>query len=92
MKRRNGWLLALLACLALLALTPVAVKALASMALERWVFSGGEAPRVSGALLLDATIGQPVAALSSNGALTLYWGYWGPGNYFVYLPLLLRQN
>ncbi|OQA17218.1 MAG: hypothetical protein BWY63_02479 [Chloroflexi bacterium ADurb.Bin360] len=88
-KKRWLWLLGL--CLLLLGLTRAPASGMAGMALESWVMSGGESARASGQLALSATTGQAVAWRSSSGALTLYWGYWGPGNYEVYLPVVLRE-
>lgn len=93
--RRTRWLwltIALIAiCLAVLPLPRSAASGVADMALERWVISGGETQRATGALAMSATTGQPVVALSSSDALTLYWGYWGPGQYEVYLPVVLKD-
>lgn len=91
MRRTQRWWIAAVGCVALLALTWTAASGMGSMALERWVTGGGESARASGQLALSGTTGQPVAALSSAGPLTLYWGYWGSGSYEVYLPVVLRE-
>lgn len=89
MKRRDRWLRLLLAGLVLFGVAAV-VEPSGVLGLDRWIFSGGELARSSGPLAINGTIGQPVAALSSAAPLTLYWGYWGPGTTYVYLPLVLR--
>lgn len=93
--RRTRWLwltVALIAiCLAVLPLTRLAASGMADMELERSVMGAGEYRRATGELALSATTGQPVVGLSSIGALTLYWGYWGPGLYEVYLPVVLKD-
>ena len=91
MRIKSRWLWVLGVCLLLLALTQVAASGMASMALERWVFSGGESSRVSGKLALSGTTGQPVVSRSSAGAVTLFWGYWGPGSMELYLPMVLKN-
>ena len=82
--------LLILAVLLLFSSVALAVGPDATMAFDRWVMGGGEAPRASVPLAMQATIGQPAVGYTTASALALYWGYWGPQPYSVYLPLVLR--
>jgi len=87
--KRKVWLLALVG---LIMVSGVSM-AIAPMSVGRWVMSGGEAPRSSGPLAINATIGQPAIGHSSSGPLALSWGYWGGGTSAQqkrYLPLVSR--
>lgn len=91
MQRKHQWPLLLLAGLALLSVATVVSEPLEVMEVSQWVFSGGEAPRQSGPLFVRATIGQPVAARSSEMPLLLSWGYWGldfSHDYIIRIPFV----
>lgn len=92
MRRRDRWLLLLLTGLALFSVAAVVHEPLGVLDISRYIFSGGELARASGPLAISGTTGQPVAALSSAPPLTLYWGYWGSGAYYVYAPIVVRQR
>jgi hypothetical protein len=83
-------ILIILAALLFFSSAALAVGPDATMALDRWVMGGGEAPRASSPLAMQATIGQPVAGHTTASTLEMYWGYWGPQPYAVYLPLVLK--
>ena len=83
-------ILLILAVLLLSTGAALAVGPDATMGLDRWVMGGGEAPRTSGPLAMQATIGQPAAGYTIAVPLAVLWGYWGSLPYATYLPLLLR--
>jgi len=96
MMKRKTILLALAAFL-LLGSVAFALAPPPGMALNWWVMGGGEEPRSSGSLRINATIGQPAIGRSSSGPLALSWGYWyGQAPSVLpprgYLPLVLRQH
>jgi|WetSurMetagenome_2_1015567.scaffolds.fasta_scaffold619042_1 hypothetical protein len=84
-------ILLILAVLLLSSGVALAVGPDATMALERWVMGGGESARSAASLQIQATIGQPAASYSIAVPLALYWGYWGPQPFKIYLPLVLRK-
>ena len=83
-------ILLILAVLFLFSGVALAMSPDATMAFDRWVMGGGEAPRASSPLAMQATIGQPVTGHTTASTLEMYWGYWGPQPYAVYLPLVLK--
>lgn len=65
----------------------------AGYTLDWWTASGGGGTLSDGGgYTLGGTAGQPGAGDSSGGDYALTGGFWGSigGDYFVYLPLVLR--
>ena len=60
-----------------------------------WYVLGGGGGRVTnGSVVLDGTLGQPVAGAVSQAPLEMCSGYWcgaGVSGFQVYLPLVKRQ-
>lgn len=51
---------------------------------------GGATFTTSGSYSLGGTIGQNAAGPLSGGNYTLNSGFWQPGNFSVYLPIVLK--
>ncbi len=87
----------------MLILALVLVSVLAGLALAnggedrpREVLGGGSSDAAANGVSLRATLGQPLAAVVSAGAVTLGQGYWhgswpGGATYRTYLPLAVRN-
>ena len=62
-------------------------------AIPRSVIGGGGQQSTGGGYILDGTVGEPIASDLNVGAVhglsSGYW--WPPGEYAVYLPLVLRD-
>ncbi len=90
--RRLSWLL--IAALALLVAVSLASAQTGEWDLTWSTIDGGSATSSSGdRFALSGTIGQPDAGSLSGGVYTLHGGFWepaGPGDYWVYLPLIVR--
>jgi len=62
-----------------------------SFSLDWWTVDGGGGVSGNGRYTLQSTIGQPDAGEMGNGRYALLSGYWdGPGEYDIYLPLVIR--
>ena len=69
-----------------------AAAAAGVLTLERSVVAGGGGRVEAGPYVLNATIGQPVAGWTSQGAYDLCSGFWcSMGRYESYLPVVLRE-
>lgn len=84
----------LMLALLLVLLLVVAGAALANgnPARPREVLGGGASDSAAGDVTLRGTLGQPVVGVvaSGGGDVTLAQGFWHPGRYRVYLPLIQR--
>ena len=81
-----------LIAITLLLLTGTAL-ANGTLTIDRWVIGGGGGHSEAGSYVLDATVGQAVAGVTSNTPYELCAGFWcGMGRYKVYLPLILRNS
>jgi hypothetical protein len=62
--------------------------------LSWYTFDAGGGTRSSGSYTINGTIGQPEAALMSNGSYSLAGGFWGGTavQYQTYLPLILKNR
>jgi hypothetical protein len=61
--------------------------------LSWWTVDGGGGTLQGGRYTLRGTAGQPDAATWSGGGYVVAGGFWGgagPGEYAVYLPVVLR--
>ena len=61
--------------------------------IEWYTIDSGGGSIGNGTYALNGTIGQPDAALLSNGSYSLIGGFWGGSavQYRIYLPLVLKQ-
>ena len=86
--------LLLIAALVLLAAVSLASAQTGEWDLTWSTIDGGGASSSGDRFALSGTIGQPDAASLSGGIYTLHGGFWGPatrpGDFAVYLPLILR--
>ena len=91
----RSYLLLLIAALVLLV-----AASLASAQTGEWdaawstIDGGGATSRGGNRFALSGTIGQPDTGSMEGQGYTLYGGFWGPttgpGDYAVYLPLIVR--
>ena len=56
------------------------------------IAGGGAAFTTGGNYTLGATIGQATAGSLSGGSYVLNAGFWLPGTYSIYLPLVLKSS
>ena len=96
-KTRSKWFSAVLVGLLILLLVVGGVLASGGVELPRTVLSNGGGEVSNGSLVLNSTVGQPVAGTIENGTLRHCSGFWcaaaapvTPTNLDVYLPLLLK--
>ena len=86
----------LLALVAFLLLTGVAL-ANGTPIIDWWVIGGGGGHAEAGIYTLDATIGQAVAGVATDGGSELCTGFWcgtavAAVEYNIYLPLIVRNG
>lgn len=75
----------------LLAAASLALAQGNSFSLGWWTVDGGGGVSGNGRYTLQSTIGQPDAGEMGDGRYALLSGYWdGPGQYDVFLPLVIR--
>jgi hypothetical protein len=83
----------LILSLALVLILVVAGLALANggVELSRWTLGGGASDSTAGDITLQATLGQPIVGVVSNGDVTLGQGFWhGQDKFEIYLPTILK--
>lgn len=56
------------------------------------IAGGGTSFTPAGNYTLGATIGQAATGSSSGGSYALNAGFWLPGTYDIYLPLVLKNS
>ncbi len=62
--------------------------------IEWYTIDAGGGSIGDGTYVVNGTVGQPEAALSSAGSYWLVGGFWGDGTaqYRIYLPLVFKQR
>ena len=91
MNRKHAFMILLVAALLLAASLGIVVLAAGTLTIDRWVIGGGGGHSEAGSYVLDATVGQAVAGVTSNAPHELCAGFWcGTERYKVFLPLVLK--
>ena len=92
MNRKHAFMTLLVAALLLAASLGIVVLAAGTLIIDRWVIGGGGGHSEAGSYVLDATVGQAVAGVTSNAPYELCAGFWcGMERYKVFLPLVLKN-
>jgi len=92
MNRKHAFMTLLVAALLLAASLGSVALANGTLTIDRWVIGGGGGHSEAGSYVLDATVGQAVAGMTSNAPYELCAGFWcGMGRYKVFLPLVLKN-
>ncbi len=92
-RKRASRLVALSLLIVALLIAGRAVAAPLAADIAWWVVAAGGGPSSgAGGLVLDSTLGQPIAGESSATGITLGAGYWygAQAKYSMYLPDVLR--
>ena len=92
MNRKHAFMTLLVAALLLAASLGSVALANGALTIDRWVIGGGGGHSEAGSYVLDATVGQAAAGVTSNAPYELCAGFWcGMGRYKVFLPLVLKN-
>ncbi len=92
MNRKRILIAVLFAVLLVVLSLGVVILAAGTLTIDRWVIGGGGGHSEAGSYVLDATVGQAAAGVTSNTPYELCAGFWcGMGRYKVFLPLVLKN-
>jgi len=92
MNRKHSFMTLLMTTLLVAASLGSVALANGTLTIDRWVIGGGGGHSEAGSYVLDATVGQAIAGVTSYAPYELCSGFWcGMGRYKVFLPLVLRN-